>query len=239
MANSAKTQNWFRPASGGQQAGSCRNVNASPFCTNCNTNQSAPDCRQSDPCPSCNTKCTSCQAYCQLGYQLIESHGTVKDYKDPSCMAKDEFIFRNWTAQYWNTLQTMLLTADKMGLSSPHNAGVSFPNGPAAPDPTNSLHPQNSLITAQKYNDVAVALGKFSSSISQVVGVSQNGVGDVIRGTHAVAISRGYHNAKFKTSVCDICNASGYQHAGCSCNSACNCYCSCSCGCDCASGGRG
>ena len=230
----AKPQDWWRPATGGKEAGQCGNVNASPFCTNCNTNQSASSCKMSDPCPACNTKCTSCQAYCQLGIQLIQNHGTVSDYVDPGCMVKDEFIFRNWTADYWNTLQDMLLTADKMGESSPHAGGVSFPNGRAVPDPENAPHPQGSLVTAAKYNDVAAALGIFSSNIDTVVKDD-----DVIRGAHALAISSAYKSAKFKTTVCDICNGGGYQHAACSCNSACNCYCSCSCGCSCSSGGRG
>lgn len=226
----AKPQDWWRPATGGKEAGSCQNVNASPFCTKCNTNESQTWCYQSDPCPECNTKCTSCQAYCQLGYQLIRNHGTVCDYKDPKCMAKDEFIFENWTADYWNTaLQDMLLTADKMGEKQSQNAGVSFPYGRAQPDPKNETHIPNSLITADMYNDIVNALAKFSSSIPRVAKE------DVIRGAHALALSTGYKAAVFKTSVCDICNGAGYQHAGCSCNSACNCYCSCSC----SSGGRG
>lgn len=237
MANTAKPQDWWRPATGGQQAGQCQNVNAKPFCTNCNTNQGAPSCRQVDPCPTCNTVCTGCQSYCQLGYQLIQNHGTVNEYRDPGCMQKDEFIFRNWTADYWNTLQRMLLTADVMGEKQSQNGGVSFPNGPAAPDPNNETHIENSLITAKKYNDVAIALGKFSSSVSQVVGVSDNDIGDVIKGDHAKALSKAYKAAVFKNNVCDICNGGGYQHASCSCNSACQCYCSCYC--SCSSGGRG
>lgn len=237
MANTAKPQDWWRPATGGQQAGQCQNVNAKPFCTNCNTNQGAPSCRQVDPCPACNTVCTGCQSYCQLGYQLIQNHGTVNEYRDPACMQKDEFIFRNWTADYWNTLQRMLLTADVMGEKQPQNGGVSFPNGPAAPDPKNETHIENSLITAKKYNDVAIALGKFSSSVSQVIGVSDNDIGDVIKGDHAKALSKAYKAAVFKNNVCDICNGGGYQHASCSCNSACQCYCSCYC--SCSSGGRG
>ena len=232
-ANTAKEQDWWQPYTGGEEAGKCSNVNASPFCTNCNTNQSEYGCHKDDPCPECNTMCTSCQSYCQLGKQLIINHGTVNEYRDPACMAKDEFIFRNWTAKYWNTLQRMLLTADKMGETQTQNANVAFPNGPAAPDPRNETHIENSLITAKKYNDVVTALGKFSSNSEKVVGVSDNGIGDVIKGDHAKAISSGYKAAKFKMNVCDICNGTGFQHASCSCNSACNCSCGCS------SGGRG
>lgn len=227
----ARTQQNYKPDTGGKEAGNCQNVNASPFCTVCNTNQSRYWCYQTDPCPGCNTNCTSCQTYCQVGWEYIKNDPDVGPYDDSICMAKDEFIFRNWTAEWWNDYQDDLLTADKMGKKESHNKGVQFPDGRAVADPENSPHPAGSLVTAKKYNEMVQALSLFSANIATVLGVADNGVGDVIRGTHAIALQTGYNNAKFKSSVCDICNATGFQHAACSCNNACSCYCACSCPC--------
>lgn len=126
-------------------------------------------------------------------------------------MAKDEFIFREWTSEWWNDYQDDLLTADKMGKKVSQSAGVSFA-ARTTPDPTNVPHPANSLVTAQKYNEMVTALSKFSSTISKVKGAAEVGCenADVIRASHAVALKTGYNNAKFKSTVCDICNGAGY-----------------------------
>lgn len=102
---------------------------------------------------NCNTVCQAgSQAYCSAFSQFIKDHRDVGPYT-AICEQKDEFIFRNWTAAWWNDYQDDLLTADKMGKRNPHNAGVSFPNGRAAADPQNFPHPSGSLVTAAKYND--------------------------------------------------------------------------------------
>lgn len=223
----------------------------SPVCTVCNWTASFNygDCHAESAqtsrsqCSTCNTVCqASSQAYCVIGHELIQNHETVGKYTE-ICHIKDEFIFRNWTADWWNDYQDDLLTADKMGMKVPHNKGVNYTER-AAPDPCNDTHIPNSLVTAKKYNEHVTNLSKFSVTIPSVVGVSDNGVGDVIKAAHALALRTGFNTAKFHSRVCDVCNTAAQYTFKCTCNCACSCTCSCAsssrggscsrgCGCSC------
>lgn len=182
-------------------------------------------------CATCNTVCqASKQAYCTIHSQYIKDHADVGPY-DEICHAKDEFIFRNWTAAWWNDYQDDLLTADRVGKRQPHEGGVSFPDGRAVADPCNNNHPSGSLVTAKKYNDLANGVEKFpGASVPKVKGSAEVGceAADVIRASHALALKTAYNNAKFKVNVCDVCNTASQFTFSCSCN--CSCSCSCTCG---------
>lgn len=242
----ARTQENFKPDTGGEEAGGCQDRAVSPFCSFCNASQGTYGCEMvyCDTCEKCNTNCKTCQAYCQVGWEYIKDQPDVGAFTNPGCIEKDEFIFRAWTAPWWNDYQDDLLTADIVGKKESQSANVSFPHGRAETDPQNKgpfpytnvpfQHPYHSLITGSKYNDLVTALGKFFSSISSVQGAETVGCENatVIRAAHAKALKTGYNAARFKGSVCDICNVVNYQHGGCSCNSSCPCYCGCSCSSD-------
>lgn len=211
-----------------------------PVCTHCNaanpySNASCNNSTNYASCSSycvssCNTVCNTTQAYCSIGHELIQSHADVSTHPPIACTVRDELIFRNWTASYWNSLIDKLDTAEVMGKTQTHGAG---PNATyAAPDPCNQItHPANSLVTAEKYNQVATKINRFHRSIATV------NVGDVIRGLHAAALVSDYNAATFNTNVCDVCNTSGQTNPTCNCNCPCACGCSCTCSCSCGSGG--
>lgn len=233
----ARTQEHCYPTEGLET----QNAKYPPVCTVCNwtDTETVDDCGTQSAqtsqiqCATCNTVCQAqSQAYCKIGHELIQNHETVGKYTE-ICHKKDEFIFRNWTAKWWNDYQDDLLTADKMGMKVPHNKGVTYSER-AAPDPCNDTHIPNSLVTAKKYNEHVTNLSKFGVTIPSVVGVSDNGVGDVIRGAHALALRTGFNTAKFHSTVCDVCNTANQLTFNCSCN----CTCSCSCSCDCSSPNR-
>lgn len=52
-------------------------------------------------------------------------------------------------------------------------------------------------------------MNRFHRNIATVKGVSDNGIGDVIRGAHALGLVSNYNAATFNDSVCDQCNAEG------------------------------
>lgn len=239
---SARTQVTGVPSQDHYNAGACSNNAVDGFCKYCNTSQkNNVNCKNSSSncsgCQTCNTKCTDKQNYCDYGYQKIFRHPDVGPYTD-ICMAKDEFIFREWTSEWWTDYQSDLLTADKMGMTHKMSNNPSLTQ--TTPDPTNVPHPANSLVTADKYNELVDALALFHTSIPKVKGAAQVGCenADVIRASHALALKTGYNSATFDNTVCDRCNTSGNQVGGsCRCGSACGaCYCTCSC--SCGSGGR-
>lgn len=211
-------------------------------CTKCNwTNpETVSNCKSlsaqtpKTKCATCNTVCQAQkQNYCTIGHENINTHATVGKYTE-ICHVKDEFIFRNWTAAWWNDYQDDLLTADKMGRHTPHNNGVSYSERAVA-DPCNNNHPANSLVTAKKYNEQKAALAKFGVTIPGVKGAAEVGceAADVIRAAHALALKTGFNNAKFDSDVCDTCNTATQFTNKCTCN----CSCSCSCVCPCSSVG--
>lgn len=249
----ARDQNTCYPSQAIAGTNTRHSVATPDFCTICNaTNKHIQTgCHRGNTktfeaagCDTCNTVCDVEQSYCggNAGTtQYIKDHADVGAYT-MVCEQKDEFIFRNWTAPWWNDYQDDLLTADRMGLYTAHANGVSFPNGRAVTDPQNKgpfpyenvpfQHPAGSLVTGAKYNDLVNALAKFSSTISKVQGAAQVGCENatVIRASHARALRTGYNNAKFDTDVCDHCNTSAQKYPyGCECVSS---SCMCSCGCD-------
>lgn len=226
-------------------AASCFNISSSPMCTRCNVaaphdpgsgctsdyqrNTSGRGVSCSAYCnSSCNTICNSSQAYCSIGRQSITSHGDIGSAPQPGgSTATDQLIHKAWTAQYWNSLIDKLNAAEGLGRQS--RQGSSGSATKVSADPTNSTHPSNSLITAEKYNQIRQKFAGFSASYPAV------NAGDVIKSSHAEAMKTAFQRARFKTSVCDICNA-GMQHAGscgCNCSCSCDCNCGCSCPCDC------
>lgn len=178
-----------------------------------------------------NTVCNKSQAYCEIGHQLIKNHKDVGAHPEIKCTAKDEFIFRNWTAEYWNSLIDKMDTAEIVGLV--HAQGSLIDPEHVTPDPKNVPHPAGSLVTGDKYNEMVSVMNRFQAGLDVVQGASKVGCmgADVIRGAHALAIVNGYAQAKFEGTVCDICNGHSETNPTCSCN--CPCPCSCSCGCDC------
>lgn len=212
-----------------------QNKDAQPVCTGCNVNNpySNSSCSGSNnyaACSSycnssCNTVCNTVQAYCSIGYQYIRNHGDVGAHPSIACVARDELIFRNWTAAYWNSLIDKLDTAEMVGKTK--NQGWSVTAEVAVADPCNDAHPAGSLVTAGKYNQVATKINHFNQATPMV------SVGDVIKGLHALALRTNYNNATFFTNVCDVCNTSGQTSPKCDCNCPCPCNCSCPCSCSC------
>ena len=63
------------------------------------------------------------------------------------------------------------------------------------------------VITADIYNSAAEAINKLKSgAVSSVTGISDDGVGTVIRKYHAVALADGYNNGKILSKACNTCN---------------------------------
>lgn len=178
-----------------------------------------------------NTVCAVKQSYCNIGKENIKNHADVGAHPSIACTAKDEFIFRNWTARYWNSLIDKLDTAEIVGLVNKQGSVIDPAHVTA--DPQNMPHPAGSLVTGVKYNEVVKLLNNFQAGLGQVQGAAQVGceAATVIRGAHAAALVSGYNSAKFRGTVCDICNASRQTNPTCDCN--CPCPCACNCGCDC------
>lgn len=233
MAQRAQTT--FYPST----APACLNIAAAPFCQTCNTSQNRNCCTSrtsyngntnehdcSAVCNSCQNPCNTVQSYCRLGIQSITAHADTHAYPT-YCEAKDEFIFRNWRAtDVWNVIIDNLKTAYALGRLEHHGTAPTMTY--AAGDPQNVTHVANSLVTAEKYNQIAAAINGFVGT-----GLATVQVNDVIRATHASNQHKEYDAAKFNTSVCDICNVSS-QFTDCPCACDCDCACSCPCGCDCA-----
>ncbi len=225
----------------------CNNCYASQSCTNCVDGSGSHPC--SAFCNSgCNTKCNSCQTFCQLSVENINNHSDVPSYT-PTCAVQDEIISKNWTAKYWNDLQTRLKKAATLGLVQTQG---SIPSSTPAVQDTNlgtaTSHPANSLIDAKKYNEMIAMMNFFRQSLATV------NAEDVIKAAMAKRLNDGAAGARFNVAVCDVCNVTGQNRndcncscqcsCGCSCNCTCACQCNCSCSCNCncscscSSGGR-
>lgn len=209
-------------------------ISASQLCTFCYASQSCTTCanRNSDgnPCANycnsgCNTRCDTAQTFCNLGVQTINNHTDVPNFP-AGCLVKDELIFRSWTATFWNTLRTQLTNASKLGLVK--KQGTIPASTAAVADPCNDVHPANSLITAEKYNQVIAMLNFFNQNLPKVNQF------DVIRASHALALQTGYNSGTFNKDVCDVCNVGNENRNSCNCSCACSCSCTCACSCSCA-----
>lgn len=106
-----------------------------------------------------NTVCTVKQSYCNIGREKINTHSDVGAHPAIACTKKDEFIFRNWTAKYWNSLIDKLDTAEVVGRVSEH--GSILDPAHVTADPQNYPHPAGSLVTAAKYNEIVKMLNNF------------------------------------------------------------------------------
>lgn len=180
-------------------------------------------------CGTCNVDCNTSQTFCGLGVQVISNHADVGTFGGFGATT-DALIFEKWTASKWNELQQLYEKANSLGITSSQGGGFSFTR--AVSDRCNNTHPANSLITADKYNQFSTAAAAFSSTIPTVTGVTKDNPGTPIRLEHSTALETGFANAKFKTSVCDICNVGTQHNCGynCQCNYNCsyNCYYNCS-----------
>lgn len=213
-------QSGFNP----QGSGMCKRCHdASPY----NLNGSS-HCDQSRA--SCSTYCNAIgsqnvcnksQAYCNIGHQLIVSHGDINPHPAIACVTKDQIIAKNWTAAYWNALIDELGTAEQLG----HKVNE--------PDTPNVYVSPNQIITAEIYNAMVTKYNNFSGNLGTVT------KDQVIYGAnHAATLVNKYGQLVFGTNVCDICNASAQGSGYCNCNcSGCTCGscsgCNCDCGCDC------
>lgn len=231
----------------------CVNIAAGGFCQTCNTSQDHSCCTSTTSrnnstnvypcgtvCNSCQNVCNSCQAYCQIGRQSTTSHGDVPPFPD-FCVQQNEIIIKNWTAANWNKIIDNLREAWTVGKKRPHGSfpAVQKVASDAPTTGTSTTHVNNSLVKADRYNElVTIINGLGGTQINRVA------VGDVIKAAHAQALKNGYNGSTFNPSVCDICNVTGAQITACpcACNCACPCSCSCGCGCPCScscpSGGR-
>jgi len=223
-------------------APSCINIAAGGFCETCNTSQDHNCCTSTGStngstdvwgcgavCNSCQNVCNSCQAYCQIGLEGIIQHGDVPPFPN-MCVAQNEIIIKQWTAANWNQIIANLKQAWENGRLKPHGPfpGAQNVASDAATTGASTVHVANSLITAQRYNElVTIINGLGGLSINAVA------VDDVIKAAHAQALQNGYNQSTFNGSVCDICNVSGAQITSCPCSCNCSCACSCSCGCSC------
>ncbi|MBE6148312.1 MAG: hypothetical protein E7167_02190 [Firmicutes bacterium] len=180
---------------------------------------------ESTYCGNCNVQCNTSQSFCSIGIQNISSHGNVGSFSGFGATS-DNLIFEKWTASKWNELQQLYEIANGLGIKQ--NQGASFSFTRAAADPCNNTHPANSLITAEKYNEFSTAAEKFGSYIPTVTGGPS---GTVITAGHSTNLENGFSNAKFNTSVCDICNAGTEHNCGynCSCNYNCGYNCNYNC----------
>lgn len=201
------------------------------ICETCNSSQSRANCAQycSSTCDAgYNTSCKSAQSFCRIASQLIEGHADVPAVASPSCYSKDEFIHKAWTAKYWNDLRERFKKASGLGLVQKQgNVPIASPAVKSDNSGAANSHPQNSLITADKYNEVIRMMNAFNQSLPTVK------KDDVIKAAHAIALVNGTANAKFNINVCDICNAGGQRVGGCGQPCACFCGCPCSCPCPC------
>ena len=166
----------------------------------------------------CNSTCDLAQTVCKfISGQYIKNHEDVGSYNGMTVTSGQHYIHEVWTADYWDTLISKINTAEKVGYESKQGSGGSVTPGLIGyPNP----------YTAQLYNDVQKKLTNFNGASYSAVDKDQ-----LITAAVANAIGTAYNNAKFGSSVCDMCNADQSMHMGCGCN--CNCMCSCNCGCNC------
>ena len=174
----------------------------------------------------CNTKCNTAQTYCNLGYEFIKTVGGTYPIKEV-CGASNEKcgydqydrIDTTWSAKNWNSLIDNIEKAEKSGSKSGQGSGG-----------TATAAVSNKPITMSQYNEIVTKLNAFkNTSIDKASRLNNQ---DIITATKANALRNGYNNAKFKSTVCDVCNAGG-EHIGGTCGCNCSCACSCSCGCPC------
>jgi hypothetical protein len=208
----------------------CKSSQASAFCTLCFSTQSNPSsCTSSSSkntsgnslsCSAycntgCNSTCNTAQTICVVHSQYIKDHSDVGAYPGKE-VNSDDFIYKHWTANYWNSLIKKLNDAEDIGYEVSQKS-----SGKVSVDKVN----KDDVITAKFYNDIRNKLCNFNVSYDTV---SQN---QLITATIANAVKTAYENAKFNSNVCDACNTDQTSRGGCSCN--CSCSCSCNCGCSC------
>lgn len=116
------------------------------------------------------------------------------------------------TAKNWNKLIQNLEKAESIGQAKRQGSAGSA-----------TLVEPNGVFYAKYYNEIQKKLSGFENAYFSPVDKD-----DIITAARINAIRSSYLNAKFKSSVCDICNTS---EQNCACNCSCSCACSCSCDC--------
>lgn len=226
--------------SNGQLCTKCYSTqNPSNTCTSSSSQNSSSN---EQPCSAycntgCNSSCNRAQTYCNLGYQLITSivgNFPIKEVcgaSNETCgYSQYDIIGETWTATNWNSIISKIATAERAGTYGRGNY-----NAPTPTRASSTQSDENNIITAEKYNQIVKKINQFNSSLSTV------NVDNVITATRANALRTGFNNAKFSSSLCDVCNVGSENVGGacgcnCSCACACNCGCSCPCNCSCTCG---
>ena len=185
----------------------------SPSCDSCYNGESCSD-RDNGGCSGCNVCDYSCQTICEVGYQLIKSHPNVGDFPWKEVKPKIDFIKDVITAVNWNSLIKKLEEAEKVGEKSSQGSKGSA-----------TQVQSNGVFYANNYNEIQQKLSGFEDAAFDPVVKN-----DLITAARINAIRNAYLNAKFKNSVCDVCNSG---ENSCSCNCACSCDCACDCPCPC------
>ena len=183
----------------------------------------------------CNTTCVSIQNLCKVNQYIKKYVGnfpisSIKGHANSKKPGEEDIIKNKWTAYNWNLAISQLEEAEKIGGLETQGTG-----------PKANTVSTNEVIKATTFNELRNKIYHFvvddDISCSIVKGLSTDNKlkleeADIITAAKANALRDAYQNAKFNTSVCDICNAAGNQNsenASCGCN--CTCACSCSCGC--------
>ena len=196
-------------------------IPASPHCDSCHDGDSCAD-RNHGGCHGCNTCNATCQTICQVGYQLITSHPNVGAFPwrevhgYATHPGNEDFLKDVLTAANWNSLITKLNAAE--------NVGDSVRQGSAG---SATQVQKDWIIYAKYYKEIQTKLNGF---IDGYFAPAEKD--DLISAARINAIRTSYNKAKFKTTVCDICN-NGLNRCACNCSCSCDCACSCACECPC------
>ena len=196
-------------------------IPSSPFCDSCYNGESCAD-GDSGGCSGLNMCNPSCQTLCQVGYQLISKHPNVGDFPWKAVKGwatnpgNEDYLRDVLTAKNWNTLIEKLNSAEQVGEESSQGSG-----GIATPVESNQV------FQALYYNEIQKKLNNFEDAYFDPVKKD-----DLVTAARINAIRNSFLQAKFKSSVCDICNT-GLNECSCNCSCDCDCDCACECDCDC------
>lgn len=199
-----------------------------PVCDSCYDSNSCAD-RNTGGCSGCNVCDSTCQTICEVGYQAIKDHQDVGDFVWREVVAKEDLIKEVITANNWNKLIEKLESAEAVGERVRQGSAGS----------ASSVN-YNDVFLAKHYNEIQKKLSGFEDGFFETVNKN-----DLITAARINAIRNSYLKAKFKSTVCDICNQGENDctcNCPCSCDCTCACYCycpcPCSCNCNCSCGGN-
>lgn len=189
-----------------------RKQEASDLCKGCyNYNQVQYKLPTSIQTPYCkddkNSICNTSQAYCRIGIYNIQNHEDVGSFEYFNANSND-LITDIWTAKKWNNLQELYEKASWVGATESQKQKEKLDIKRVNKD---------EFITHTAYNDLINASNFFEQKFNTV---NKN---DLITKALSDILDEGIKNAKFHSSVCDVCNSGG--QAFCAYNCACNYQC--------------